>query len=278
MMNWIYSALTGLACGLCEPSPLSADAHRALLRYFFGTENDNPLLLLMCHAAVLAVVLGVGRLELRSLHRTSKRLRSGSRRRAIHTNLNHEGTLRLLRQIMIPAVIGLLVSGYFGFVGSRIWMLAIALFVSGIALWLPSLFRTGNRDGRHLSPIDGLILGAGVLTAAVPGFSPVGMVLALCSIRCIHRSYALQTAWLLLCTGLVGAIGLDLLTLIGSGFSLDLQAVLSALLGATFAALGAFLSIHAMRALYRPGRNKSDNFCFYNWGLALLCIALFLLV
>ena len=48
--------------------------------------------------------------------------------------------------------------------------------------------------------------------------------------------------------------------------------------GGVSAAAGACLSIYAMQALCRPGRNGTGNFCFYNWGLALLCIVLFLLV
>lgn len=277
-MNWIYSALTGLVCGLCEPSPLSADAHRGLLRYFFGQEGNSPLLLLLCHCAILAVILGAGRLELRSLRRTSKLLRSSSRRRAVHANLNQEGTLRLLRQALIPALIGRLACGYFGFITERLWALAIALFFSGLLLWIPGLFRTGNRDGRHLSPADGLSLGLGAMLAALPGFSAVGGVMVLGSLRGLHRSYALRTAWLLLSAGLAAAIGVDLLTLVGTGFRFELAEILSALVGAAAAALGAYISIHAMRALCRPGRSGTGSFCFYNWGLALLCIVLFLLV
>ena len=278
MMNWIYSALAGLVCGLCEPTPLSADAHRGLLRYFFGVESDSPLLLLLCHSAVLAVLLIAGRLELRSLHRTAKLLRSSSRRRAVHANLNQEGTLRLLRQTLIPALIGRLLCGYFGFITERLWMLAIALFFSGMLLWIPGLFRTGNRDGRHLSPVDGLCLSLGSMLAALPGFSAVGGIMVLGSLRGLHRSYALRTAWLLLSAGLAAAIGVDLLTLVGSGFRFELTEILCALLGGVSAAAGACLSIYAMQALCRPGRNGTGNFCFYNWGLALLCIVLFLLV
>lgn len=278
MVNWIYSALTGFICGLCEPLPLSADAHRGLMRHFFGLESDSPLFLLMYHCAVLAVVLGAGRLELRSLHRTAKLLRSPKRRRAVHPNLNQAGTLQLLRQALIPALIGRMLCLYFGFITDRLWMMAITLFLGGLLLWIPGLFRTANRDGRHLGAADGILLGLGALTAAVPGFSAVGGVLSLGSLRGFHRSYTLRIAWILLCAGLAAAIGMDLLTIAGMGFRFKLADILSALLGAVSAAVGAYVSIHAMRALCRPGRSGAGGFSFYNWGLALLCIALFLLV
>ena len=78
--------------------------------------------------------------------------------------------------------------------------------------------------------------------------------------------------------GLSAAIGVDLLSLVGSGLRFDLSQILSALLGAASAALGAYISVHIMHALCRPGRSGIGGFCFYNWGLALLCITLFLLV
>lgn len=277
-MNWIYSALSGFVCGLCEPSPLSADAHRGLMRYFFGLESENPLLLLLCHCAVLAVIMGAGHLELQSLHRTSKRMHAPRRRRAAHANIMQEGTLRLLRQTMIPAIIGRLMSSFFGFMSDRLWILSITFFASGMLLWIPGLFRTANRDGRHLSGVDGLILSLGAMIAAIPGFSVVGCILALSSLRGILKTYALRISWLLLCAGLTAAIGVDLLTLVGTGFRFELPLILSALLGAAFAALGSYISIHAMLALCRPERSGVGGFCFFNWGLALLCIALFLLV
>lgn len=277
-MNWIQSIVTGFVCGLCEPSPLSADAHRGLLRHFFDLEPEDPLLLLLCHCAVLAVLLGTGRLDISGLRRTAKLRRIPKRRRTVHPNLNQAGTLRLLRVAVVPAILGRLLSWHFAFVADRLWMLVLTLLCSGLLLWLPSLFRTANKDGRHLSGADGLLLGLGAMTAALPGFSPVGGTVSLATLRGAHRSYALRFAWLLLCVSLAAAIGVDLLALAGAGARFDLGRILSALLGGAAAAVGAYLAVCTMRALTRPGTDGFSGFGFYNWGLALLCAALFLLV
>lgn len=277
-MNWIQSAMAGFVCGMSEPMALSADAHRGLIRNFLGIESEGPLFLLFCHSAILVVLLSIGRLEMSNLRRTAKQLRVPKRRRAAHPSLNQAGTLHLLRQAWIPVVIGRLLSGSFAFVTERLWLLAVMLFLGGCFLWLPSMFRTANKDGRHLSAADGLLMGLGAMLATVPGFSVVGCTMAVGSLRGVRRNYALRFAWLLLCISLGTAIGLDLLNLIGSGFRFEMSQILGALVGGAAAAGGAYISIHAMFALMRPNSEGLSGFSFYNWGMALLCLALFLLV
>lgn len=277
-MNWIQSLLSGFLSGLSEPMPLSAAAHRGLLRHFFGQGPEDPLFLLACHLAVLLVLLSVGRLELGSLRRTAMLRRLPKRRRSAHTNRNQAGTLRLLRVALVPAILGRLLSIYFSSNADSLWVLSITLLLSGIILWLPGLFRTANMDGRHLSAADGLLLGLGAMTAAVPGFSAVGTVLALASIRGIQRSYAVRLAWILASASLAAAVGLDLLSLAGAGFRFELSAVLSALAGGIAAAAGANIAVYAMHTLFCADGNGFSGFCFYNWGMALLCLLLFLLV
>lgn len=277
-MNWIQSLLSGFISGLSEPMPLSAEAHRGLLRHFFGQGPEDPLFLLACHFAVLLVLLSVGRLELGSLHRAARLQRLPKRRRAAHTNRNQAGTLRLLRVAVIPAVLGRLLSIYFSTAADSLWILSITLLLSGTALWLPGLFRTANMDGRHLSAADGLLLGLGAMTAAVPGFSAVGAVLTISSIRGIQRSYAIRLAWILASASLAAAVGLDVLSLAGTGFRFGLPSVLSALAGGIAAAAGANIAVYTMRTLFRSAGNGFSGFCFYNWGMALLCLLLFLLV
>ncbi len=275
-MNWIQSLMSGFITGLSEPMPLSADAHRGLLRHFFGQGPEDPLFLLACHCAVLLVLLTVGGLELGSLRRTARLQREPRRRRSAHTNLNQAGTLRMLRIAVIPAILGRLLSRYFAITADSLWILPITLGLSGIVLWMPGLFRTANMDGRHLSAADGLLLGLGAMTAAVPGFSAVGAVLALGSIRGAQRTYALRFAWILVSASLVAAIGLDLLSLAGTGFRFALPTILSALIGGAAAAVGTNIAVYAMRTLSRSGGDGIGGFCFYNWGMALLCLLLFL--
>lgn len=277
-MNWIQSLLMGFVGGLCEPMPLSGEAHRGFLRYCFGLASEDPLFLLTSRIAVLAVLLAIGRLELMRLHRTAKQLRTAGHHRSSHPNLNQSGTLRLLRLALPPAILGRMLMPRLSFIADTLWLLPVTLFLGGLIGWLPTHFRTGNRDGRHLTPVDGLLMGLAAALGAVPGISPVGAVLAVGSICGLHRPYAVRVAWLLHAAGLVTAIVMDLLTLASAGFPIEPAQILPALLGAAAAAAGAFVSIRTVLSLARPGGWGFSGFSFYNWGLALLCLVLFLLV
>ena len=55
-LNWLQSILYGLASGLAEILPVSAQAHRSMLLVFFGENSESPLLQLMIHLAALAAL------------------------------------------------------------------------------------------------------------------------------------------------------------------------------------------------------------------------------
>lgn len=277
-MNWIQSAILGFAGGFCELLPMSAEAHKGLLRHMMGIGAVGTLFQLFSRIAVLTVLLCAGELELRKLHRTAQLMRTPTRRRPGRPELNSAGTLRMLRIAAILAAAGRILSLRLAFLADRIWMLVIPLLVGGLLLWLPSNFRTANKDGRHLTAADGFLMGLGFLLGAVPGLSSVGICVAAATVRGASRSYALRFAWILTAVSLVTGILTDVLTLAIGGFAFDPAQLLSAGLGCVCAAIGAYLAIHVARSRIRPGVSGFEEFCYYNWGQALLCAALFLLV
>ncbi len=276
--NWLQSAVMGLALGLSELLPLSSDAARGLMRQFFGGGSEGLLYAFLSHAAVLAVVLAMGDLELGRLRRTYKLLKTPPKRRTGHPDLNSAGTLKLLRTAGLLAILGRVISDRFAPGTDRLYMLAAMLVLTGLMLWLPSHFRTANKDGRHLTPADGIIIGLGAFAAAVPGISLVAVCASLAILRGADLRYALRFSWLLLCLELAAAIVINLVKLAVTGFGFGLSMVLSAVIGAACAALGAYLAVQLTRSLIRRGGVGISGFCYINWGTALLCLLLFLLV
>ena len=277
-MNWIQSVVMGFFSGLAEPMPLSAEAHRGLLSRLMGVGYIPPLFLLCTHLAVLLVVLTCGKLDIRRLRRTSRQLKTPARRRTSHPELNSAGTLRLLRSAALLAVAGRLLGLYLEFVAERLWLVAMPLLLSGFLIWAPSQMRTANKDGRHLTNREGTILGLGALAAAVPGLSTVGAVTAIGSMMGVHRRYAVRFAWLLLSISLGTAVVMDALAVAGGSLDFGVQELLSAGLGAAAAALGTRLGIQLIESRIRSTAGDLTGFCYYNWGQAILCMALFLLV
>lgn len=277
-LTWLQSAVMGFVSGLSEPLPMSSDAHRGLLRQFFGVGSEGALFLLACHAAVLIVVLTSGRLELNRLRRTAKILKTPPRRRTAQPDLNSVGTLKFLRSAALIAVVGRMISVHLSDITDKLYLLMPMLIVSGFLLWLPTQMRGANKDGRHLAPVDGMLMGLGAALGAIPGISLVGSSASFGIMRGVDRRYAIRFSWLLLVISLVCAVVMDVLALAGTGFDLALADLLGAAIGAVCAALGAALAINLMRGLLRRGGSGISGFCYYNWGLALLCLALFLMV
>lgn len=277
-MNWIQSVILGFAYGFCEPLPMSAEAHGGMLRHMMGIESEGTLFHLFCRIAVLTVLLWIGRLELRRLLRTASLLRTPVHRRTGRPELNSAGTLRMLRIAAVLTVAGRFLSYRLAFISERLWTLVIPLLLGGLLLWLPSHFRTANKDGRHLTAADGFLMGLGFLLGAVPGLSSAGICNAAGTVRGASRSYALRFTWILLTVSLVTGIIMDLLILFMGGFVFEPAMVLCACLGGVSAAGGSFLAVFLAYSRIRPGASGLLNFCYYNWGQALLCAALFLLV
>ena len=277
-MNWIESLIMGFVSGLCEPMPLSAEAHRGLLGRLTGVGTVPPLFVLACHLAVLIVVLIWGRLDIKRLRKTAKLLKTPVRRRTTQPDLNSAGTNRMLRTAAILAVAGRLLTPFFENVAHRLWLLSVPLVLSGLLIWAPSQLRTANKDGRHLTAAEGTVMGLGALAAAVPGISLVGGVTAIGSMLGAHRRYAVRFAWLLLTVSLGTAVVMDILAVAGTGFDYELRELLSAALGAVSAGLGAWTGIQLISSRIRSHAGTLTGFCYYNWGQALLCLALFLLV
>ena len=277
-ISWLQSAVLGFVSGVSEPLPVSAEAHRAVLGRLFGADGFSPLLMLCCHLASLAVLLLMGGLELKRLRRTAKILKTPKRRRKANPELNSAGTLKLLRTALPIALAGRLLSVWLSPIGGKLYLLTLTLILSGVILHIPTHMRTANKDGRHLEKKDGSVMALGYALSAIPGVSGVGSAVSLGLIRCTELRYAVRFAWILHCAGLALAVGMDVLGLSGSGINFDLALILSALTAGICAAVGTALAVRLMLALTRRDDLGISGFSYYNWGLALLCMALFLLV
>lgn len=277
-MNWLHSLLLGFAGGLCELLPLSAQANRGLLRQILGVPSEGALFSLLCRGAVMLVLLSSGLLEVRRLRRTAKLQRMTYRRRTGQPSLNESGTLRLMRIALPMAFIGGMLSVRLADVADRLWLVTIPLVLGGLLLWLPTHMHRANKDGRHLTGLDAMLMGLGALAAAVPGVSPMAAVFAIGTMRGAQQRYALRFSCIMMAIWQLGAMVMELLTIVSYGFSFGAAELLSAGLGAGSAALGAYLAVLMLRSLTRPGAAGMFGFCYYNWGQALLSMVLFLLV
>lgn len=272
-INLTQSLLMGLVSGICELLPISAEAHRGLLRLCFGLESEGAVFLLLCHIAVLTVLVVVYQHDIAKLRRAARLMKSG-RRRHQQPDFASACTLRHFQTAAMIVVVCRLFSRMLSFVEGRMHLLFGALLLNGLLLWLPNVMRSGNKDSRNMLRIDSVLMGLAGGLSAIPGVSLVGAVVSVGAVRGVERRFALRFAGMLLIPGLAVSILFDLLAVIAAGALPGLTQMLFALMGAACAAFGSWAALRVMQALSRGG--GYSLWSYYSWGMALICFVLFL--
>lgn len=273
--DWLHRLLYALLSGITEFLPVSASAHQDLYRRLFGFDASDPLLTFAIRlGALLAAVVGCSA-QLRRLYR-QQRLEKKSNRRRRYVDTNALLDLRFLRTAAIPVLISVLFYKRAGeWIDTLPW-LSLTLLLGGIVLFIPRLTSQGNKDGRSASRLDSVAVGLGGALAAIPGFSRIGGIVSLGSVRGMDRGYALETALLLSIPALLGLLLLDLYGVIAAKTVLSAGTLLWAALPAALSFLGGYLSLTLLR--HATAKAGFSGCSYYSWGMALLAFALYLTI
>lgn len=149
--------------------------------------------------------------------------------------------------------------------------------LNGLLLFVPRLLRSGNKDSRSVSPLDGVLLGLGAGLSVFPGISRVGAVISLAALRGAGCAFALQFSLLLSVPALAAAVVLDAAALAAAGVTgITVILAVRCLLCGTMALLGSWCAISMMRFL--SVKAGFYGFAYYCWGAALFAFYLFMTI
>ena len=276
-MNFLQSIVMGFVSGLAEILPISAEAHRTLLRTFFGVDSEDAVFRLFLHAACLIALNIFFRSEINSLRRTSALMKVHPRRRKRPLDPAQANSVKLLRSALIVAALCQVFTPYLSFIGTRLHLLPAALLVNGLLLLIPALVRSGNMDSRNMPRVNALVMGLGAGLGVVSGVSSVAGALSLGRWRGVDRNYGLNFSYILLLPVLGIRMIFDLVSIFtGGAAAFSGFGLLCALAGAAAAGVGAHLGLKLMKFLAQ--RTGLTGFAYYSWGLASLCFVLFLMI
>lgn len=265
-MIWLQQLIYGLVSGLAACFPVSMEAHQDILRVIFGVEQKLPLLqLLLDGACILALLVGCRR-DWKRLHQYRSKDGFGAKRKM---------TLRLLQTAVVPLLLVLVPTRWFGRQLSGLHILSLCLLLNGIILFIPQQLRSGNRDARTLSPLAAVALGLAGGLGGFSGISCLALMLCVALALGISRSNALSYTYFLYIPAMVVYLGYDVLELAGGMEAVSGTVMLRYALAAGACYLGCTLAMKAMRALC--SRNKYTGCAFYSWGAAMLAMILFLM-
>lgn len=275
-MSGLQSLVMGLVSGFAEMLPISADAHRLILRTIFGISTEDAFFRLVCHVASLLMVLWLCQSEIRHLRRTNRIMKTPARRRRQKLDLASSYTIRLLKTSIVAMLIVRVVLSKLTFIQNRPAYMTIAMFINGVFLLVPSLIRNGNMDSRNMPKITGVVMGIGGGLAGIPGISHMGTVTSFAVSSGVDRRYALRFAMLLLIPNLTVDALFDLSAVMVSGGVPTGSGLVFSLLGGLLAAIATYFGCRLMHWI--ANRRGFDCFAYYCWGAALVCYILFLIV
>lgn len=167
----IFQALVlGILQGLAEFLPISSSAHLALAPWVFGWPDHGLAFDVALHVGTLIAVLWYFNQEWRNLAVSALRL-------ARTRTASSEEDRRLIYLVIatIPgAIAGLLVEDYAESTFRNPMIIAPALMIMGVILWLVDRLALRDRSLATMGWKDALLIGIGQMFALLPGVSRSG--------------------------------------------------------------------------------------------------------
>ncbi len=249
------AVLWGLIQGLTEFLPISSSGHLVLVPAVLGRDGPDLATSAVLHLGTLAAVLLYFRAEVSEVLRLTEQ---GKR------------LLRLLVIGTIPAaVLGFTFKNGFEWLNERPAAVAIALVLTGLALFATRWMPRGRRTIPDSSDWDATTLGFGQALALIPGVSRSGATIATGLVRGFDRAEAARFSFLLGIPAIAGAGLLEFIDLANDG-----GGVTSATwVGMAVAALAGYAAIALLlRLIERAGLAPFGIYCVGFGTIALILI------
>lgn len=273
--NWLFGLIYGTIGGFFEFLPVSPLLHQRVLLKLTGLDAPGYGMSLAVHLGAFAAVLLSYYSSITKMNRERKIATQSKRSRKRQPDVVSLMQLQLLKTAAIPVILSCLASPRIVRNFDRLWLMALFAILCGIVVLLPNYMARANKDARSLSPLDATLIGMSGILGVLPGFSKVGMMTAVASMRGTDRSYALDFSYLLLIPALAALCVGDLAMIIIAG---DSQAGVLFFPGvlACLASCGmGFVGIRLMQFL--AVKVGYESLAYYNWCLALFTFVIYLI-
>jgi undecaprenyl-diphosphatase len=258
MFQEFQSFVLGTVQGLTEFLPVSSSAHLVLVPWLFHWQDQGLAFDVALHLGTLLALL---------VYYWREWLAMGAS--LVNGDSKKRRLLTLLVVASIPgAIIGLLLEKQAATVFRSPVLIAGALALLGLGLWIFDRIEPQRRSMEDMTFIDALLIGLSQAFAIVPGVSRSGSTITMARIVRVKREDAANFSFLMATPIIAGAGLVEGRHLIHTGIHADVW------IG--FAAAAVF-GLLAIAALIRFVRTRSyEPFAWYRIGLALFIIAVFL--
>jgi undecaprenyl-diphosphatase len=275
-LNWIEAVVLGVVQGLTEFLPVSSSGHLVLFQHLFGMVEPELLFDICVHVGTLAAVLIVFYRDILEILKTLVNFPELARRSGgLAALFTDHPDIRLMVMIMIgcipTAVLGIVFAKMAEALFGTIWVVGIALLVTGTFLWFTRQRKTAGRPIKEMKPKDAFIIGLVQGMAIIPGISRSGATISAALYLGVDRELAGRFSFLLAIPAIVGALvlGLD-----NEAFQTTLPAGTIAI-GSLAAAVVGYLALVVLLKMVKKGHLY--RFAPYCWivGAATVIVSCF---
>jgi undecaprenyl-diphosphatase len=251
----LEAAFWGLIQGLTEFLPVSSSGHLVLVPALLGQEPPDLATSAMLHLGTLAAVLVY------------------FRRDVVDVLTFTEKGKQLLTLVLIgtipAAVLGLTLESQFEQLNEQPRGVALALLITGVALFSTRWIRRGTRTSGEVTVKDTIIMGFGQALALIPGVSRSGSTITTGLLRGFTDAEAARYSFLLGIPAIAGAGLFKGKDLLDSGATVGSEI----LVGVAVAAVSGYAAIAVLlRLIGRTGLSPFGLYCMVAATVALLVL------
>ena len=242
---------------------------------FFGSGFESGMLGLIVHLSTLAGLYLCCKNQIMRIHRETRLSKIPKRRRRRQPDIKTILDFRLWKTALLPVILGIaLYSQLISFSGNLV-LTAVLFIVNGIILYIPMFVSTGNKDSRTLTRLDGMLMGLGSVTSALPGMSGTGIAASAGIARGADPLYAFDMAVFMCLPVNAGLLIYDIVSIATTGIGkINFTILVTYIVIAVCVIVGIHLGVKTMRFLAR--RTGFSGFAYYSWGAALFIFILYL--
>lgn len=251
----LEAAFWGLIQGLTEFLPISSSGHLVLVPALLGQDAPGLDVTAMLHLGTLLAVLIYFRKEVGEM--------------LTFTEKGRRLLLLLVIGTIPAAVIGFAFESQFSSIDERPKVVALALLLTGIALFATRWIGRGDKDVEDASITDTILIGLGQSVALIPGVSRSGSTIATGLLRGFTDVEAARYSFLLGIPAIAGAGLLKTKDLIDSGTGIGGDV----LVGMAVAAISGYLAIaFLLRLIGKSGLSPFGVYCMIAGLIALIIV------
>ena len=276
MPDLLQQLLLSLISGFSELMFVSESAHQVLFQTLTGYTKDDSALFLAIHAGCLAALMLDCRKRIKRLRYEKRLERANARRRTRQADPSVLVDIRILNTAAAPLLLLLVVYRPVQVLGNQMGLLLLFMILNGVVLFLPRLFRSGNKKGLTFTKMDGILMGLAAVIGTIPGFSRLGCIFSTGTATGADKQYALDISYLISIPAVAIMLGFDLAACLGMQKTVAGLELFGCFLSGVAAFAGAYMAIRFTRYICR--RTDAVGFAYYSWGLAVFLFLLYLIV